>query len=121
MYATFLLLLVPADVPRISTAVVEPTYDLALLSHRLAGQLDGHRVRFRVDLESEPGETDDGRAIVYDCISPDAVNRTVWLVPGQRVKDVMDVEGVFRLLWRPPGSGFPGYFEYRVESAVRRW
>jgi hypothetical protein len=56
MYATLLLLLVPADVPRISSAVVEPSYDLATLSHREAQRLDGRRVRIRVDLESEPGD-----------------------------------------------------------------
>jgi hypothetical protein len=38
--------------------------------------------------------------------------------PGQEAKDVMVVEGVFRLLWRPPGNGFPGYWEYRIEGAV---
>jgi hypothetical protein len=58
--------------------------------------------------------------VVYDCASPDAVNRTLWLMPGQRVKDVMIVEGVFRLLWRPPGNGFLGFWEYRVEKAVRQ-
>jgi hypothetical protein len=62
---------------------------------------------------------DVGGAIVYDCVSIDDANRTVWLVPGQQVKDVMIVEGVFRLLWRPPGSGFPGFWEYRVEGARR--
>jgi hypothetical protein len=56
MYATLLLLLVPADVPRISSAVVEPSYDLATLSHREAQRLDGRRVRIRVDLESETGD-----------------------------------------------------------------
>jgi hypothetical protein len=115
--AFFLLLLLPTDLPRISTAVVR-THDLALLTHREAQRLDGRRVRVRVDLESEPGDA--SGAIVYDCVSPDAINRTVWLVPRQRVKDVMDVEGVFRLLWRPPGCGLPGYWEYRVEGAVRR-
>ena len=116
MYATLLPLLVPADVSGIPTAV-EQSYDLALLSHRQAQHLDGRRVRFRVDLESETADV--GGAIVYDCASLDAVNRTVWLVPGQRVKDVMEVEGVFRLLWRPVGNGFPGYWEYRVEGAWR--
>src|SRR5262249_10201065 len=100
MYATLLLLLVPADVPRIPTAAVR-TYDLATRSHPQAERLDGRRVRIRVDLESEPGDA--GGAIVYDCASPDAVNRTVWLVPRQQIKDVMEVEGVFRLLWRQAG------------------
>jgi hypothetical protein len=65
-----------------------------------------------------PGDA--GGAVVYDCVSPDDVNRTVWLIPGQEAKDVMVVEGVFRLLWRAPGSGFPGFWECRVEGAVRR-
>jgi hypothetical protein len=120
---TLLLLWAFTDAPRISSVVVEPTYDLALLSHRTAGQLDGRRVRFRVDLESEPGDA--GSAIVYDCASLDGVNRTVWLVPGQRVqwqpiKDAVEVEGVLRVLWRPPGNGFEGYWEYRIEAAVRK-
>jgi hypothetical protein len=117
MYATLLLLLFPADVPPIPTAV-ERSLDLATLSHRDAQRLDGCRVRFRVELESRPG--DGGGAVAYDCVSPDDANRTVWLVPGQQVSDVMTVEGVFRLLWRRPGNGFPGYWEYRVEGAVRR-
>jgi hypothetical protein len=57
-----------------------------------AGQLDGRRVRLRVDLESEPGEADNG-AVAYDCASIDAVNRTVWLVQGQKVQDAMVVKG----------------------------
>src|SRR5262245_45064874 len=117
--AFLLLLLVPADVPHINTAVVR-THDLAILSHRQAQLLDGRRVRFRVDLESEPGETDGGM-IVYDCISVSNANRTIWLRPGQRVKEVMIVEGTFRLMWRQAGNGFAGYFEYGIESAVRRW
>ena len=40
-------------------------------------------------------------------------------MPGQETKDVMEVAGVFRLLWRPPANGFPGFWEYRVEGAVR--
>jgi hypothetical protein len=95
MYATVLLLFVPADVPQIPATVVR-SFDLALLSHRQTEQIDGQRVRIRVDLESEPGDA--GEAVVYDCVSLDAVNRTVWLKPGQSVKDAMDVEGVFRLL-----------------------
>src|SRR5262249_10241475 len=92
MSTILLLLLVPPDVPRISTAVVR-TWDLATLTHREAQWLDGRRVRVRLDLESEPAETQDGRAIVYDCVSPDDVNRTVWLWPGQEVKEVMVIEG----------------------------
>jgi hypothetical protein len=81
MNATLLLLLlVPADVPHVSFAVAEPVYDLAVLSHNDAQRVDGHRVIIRVVLESEPGETDDGM-IVYACASPNAVNRTCWLVP----------------------------------------
>jgi hypothetical protein len=116
--ALFLLLLAPADVLRVSTAAVERSFDLATLTHRQAQQLDGQRVRLRVDLESEPGDA--GGAVVYDCVSLDDVNHTVWLIPGQRVKDVMIVECVFRVLWCPPGNGFAGFWEYRVEQAVRR-
>jgi hypothetical protein len=72
--AIFLLLLVAADVWRVSPRV-ERSFDLATLNHRQAQQLDGQRVRIRVDLESEP--RDAGGAIVYDCLSSDAVNRTV--------------------------------------------
>jgi hypothetical protein len=103
--ALLLLLLVRADVPHVSRAVVELPYDLAILSHRQALLLDGRRVRFRVDLESEPGETDDGM-IVYDCVSVSNANRTIWLRPGQRVKDVMVVEGVKRVHWREAGTVF---------------
>src|SRR5262249_34898589 len=119
MYTTLmLLLLVPADVPRTPAAVVEQTDDLALLSHRQAQRLDGRRVRIRVDLESLPEDT--GAAVVYDCVSPDDANRTVWLVPGQPVKDVMEVEGVFRLLWRAPGNGYARYWGYWLGGGGRR-
>jgi len=60
-------------------------------------------------------------AVVYDYASPDAVNQTVWLIPGQQTKDVMVTDGVFGLPGRAPGNGFPGTFEYRAEKAVRRW
>src|SRR4051794_29617990 len=100
--ALLLLLLFPADAPRISSAVVRPL-DLATLSHREAQRLDGQRVLVRVELESLPGDANG--PIVYDCVSPDDANRTVWLVPGQEAKDGMVVEGVFRLLWRQPGNG----------------
>src|SRR5262249_56199828 len=105
-------------VPRICWAVVEETYDLAFLSHRQAQHLDGRRVRFRVDLESEPEDV--GFAVIYDGASPTDANRTVWLVPGQQVKDVMVAEGVFRLVWRPPGHGVAEFWGYRVDQAVRR-
>jgi hypothetical protein len=70
---------------------VERSLDLATLSHRDAQRLDGQRVRVRVELETLPGDADG--PVVYDWVSPDDVNCTVWLVPGQEAKDVMDVEG----------------------------
>jgi hypothetical protein len=115
--ALVLLLLAPADVPRTPTAV-ERSLDLTTLNHRQAQQLDGRRVRVRVELESLPGDA--GGPIVYDCVSPDDVNRTVWLVAGQEAKDSVVVKGVFRLLWGQPANGFPGFWEYRVEGAVRQ-
>jgi hypothetical protein len=72
--ALLLLLLAPADVPGIPTAV-ERSLDLATLTHRQAQQLDGHGVRIRVELESRPGDA--GGAVVYDWASPHDVNRTV--------------------------------------------
>jgi hypothetical protein len=72
--ALFLLLFVPADIPHIPATVVR-SFDLALLSHRQTQQIDSQRIRIRVDLESEPGDA--GGAVVYHCVSLDAVNRTV--------------------------------------------
>jgi hypothetical protein len=103
IYPAFLLLalLAPADVPRITDAV-ERSLGLASLTHRDAQCRDGQRVRIRVDLESLPGDA--VGAVVYDCVSPDDVNRRVWPMPGQKAKDVTTVEGLFRLRWRAPGN-----------------
>jgi hypothetical protein len=117
MTPALLLLFVPADVPGIP-ATVGRSLDLTLLSHRQAQQFDGQCVRIRVDLESEPGDA--GVVVVYDCVSLDAVNRTDWLVPGEQVREAMDVEGVFRLPCRPPDNAFAGHWEYRNKGAARR-
>ena len=71
-----------------------------------------------MELNSRLGDA--GGAVVYDCLSPDDVNRTVLLVTGQGAKDVMVVEVEFPLLWRVPGNGFPGFWAYRVKGAMRR-
>jgi hypothetical protein len=47
-------------------------------------------------------------------------NRTVWLYAGQKAEDVMTVEATLQLLWRPPGHGFPGFWEYRLTDAAKR-
>jgi hypothetical protein len=57
------------------------TLDLTSLSPSAAHDQDGQRALYRITLDSLPGDA--GTHTVHDCVSPDAVNRTVWLVPGQ--------------------------------------
>ena len=57
---------------------------------------------------------------MYDCRSCDDALRSVWLVAGQEIDRVMTVDSLLRLRYVPAGHGFPGFWEYRVEGAVRR-
>jgi hypothetical protein len=72
-----------------------------------------------VDLDSRPGEA--GGHVFYDCASPNDVNRTVWLWPGQPVADTMTVEGTMTLMWYPRSKDgqFAGFWEYRLTDAIR--
>jgi hypothetical protein len=48
--------------------------------------------------------------VLYDCISPDGTERTVWLYPGQDVEDVGDeltVEAELRIVRHDAAPGFP--------------
>jgi hypothetical protein len=93
-------------------------YDLALLTHKQAWELQGQRIVCRVDLDSRP-EVCHG-SIAYDCASPDDTYHTVWLREGEKVEDTMMVEATLRLRYVPPGQGFPGFWEYRLADTVRK-
>jgi hypothetical protein len=88
-------------------------------THSDAAVAEGHRGLFRIDLDSQPGNT--GTHVYYDCASPNDVNRTVWLWPGQVTADTMTVEGTMRLVWHPRSKDgqFAGFWEYRLMDAVR--
>jgi hypothetical protein len=80
--------------------------------------LNGRRIVCRVDLDSRPDEREG--CTVYDCASPDATYRTVWLRKGEQAEDTMTVEATLHLRYVPPGQGFPGFWEYRLVDAVRK-
>jgi hypothetical protein len=99
----------------------ERVYDLAALTERQAGGLEGRRALYRVTLDSETDERDDGGA-VYDCTGDGEGLRTVWLEPGESVRRRMVVEAVLRRVKHPllrgvDGPGLPALLEYRLTEA----
>jgi hypothetical protein len=76
--------------------------------------LNGQRATFRVVLDSLP-DSHDGQ-LLYDATSPDKVLRSVYLTPGQRVRDgeeVLTAEATLRVIHHPSrvigAAVFPGF------------
>jgi hypothetical protein len=90
------------------------------MSHNDAVAEEGHRGLFRVDLKSRPGDA--GTHVVYDCASPNDLNRTVWLWPGQTTATTMTAEGTQTLLGRPLSKDgtFPGFWLRFVDCQYSR-
>jgi hypothetical protein len=100
--------------------LAERVYDLAMLTDRQADRLEGRRALYRVTLDGEPDERDDGT--VYDCTGPGAGMRTLWLVPGEPARRTMTVQAVLRRVRHPflrgvDGPGLPALLEYRLTGA----
>ena len=111
----------PAPVGLTALDPFERVYDLAALTERQADRLEGRSGLYRVTLDSEPDERDDGGA-VYDCTGNVVGLRTVWLCPGETARKTMTVEAVLRrvrhpLLWGLDGSSLPALLEYRLTEA----
>jgi hypothetical protein len=70
--------------------------------------------RFRVVLDS----TGDDR---FDCLAPDGLHATVYLVPNQEVADMMVVEARLVIIDHPASWAFAALREYRLVEAVRVW
>ena len=130
---TYLLacLLAPAPFPPRppSAALLSRTHDFARLNHRLAQQLQGKRVAFRVLLESSADEWDG--CLAFGCAAPRGEERSLVFAPGALDEDEHDaleagqtvtVEAELAILTRgawvaPDGSRVPGFTEYRLVGA----
>jgi hypothetical protein len=111
------LLLLPlafaaADVPRADTRVERACHVLAELTPMEARHLAGRRARFRVVLDSTGEDS-------FDCVAPDGLHATVYLLPDQEPADEMVVEARLKVIDHPPGFGFPALREYRLLDALR--
>jgi hypothetical protein len=101
-------------------------YDLATLTERQADRLEGLRALYRVTLDGEPDQRDDGGA-VYDCTGEGDGLRTIWLCPGESARRTMTVEAVLRRVRHPllrgaDASSLPALLEYRLtEARVVDW
>ena len=103
------------------TKTVRTYYDLATLTPGDAARLNGKRAVYRLAIASLP-EKYEGQ-VLYDCETQDAVFRSVWLVGGQEVADVMTVEATLRVIHHPRtvgdmGTVFEVFTEYRLIRAV---
>lgn len=103
------------------------TFDLPSLTSAEATRLQGKPALFRVVVDSDTGETDEG-AVMFDCSSPNEVARSVRLAPRQELPEGADtvlVEGTLRVLTHAPvkgsdGSYLPALVEYRLTAATMR-
>jgi hypothetical protein len=77
--------------------------------------LAGKRAGFRVVLDSSEDFADHS----FDCLAPDGLHATMYLLPDQEAADVMTVEARLVIIDYPASWGFPPLREYRVRDAVR--
>jgi hypothetical protein len=98
---------------RPDTRAERSCYDLATLTPADARSLVGKRARFRVVLDSTGDDS-------FDCVAPDGLHATVYLVPDQEVADEMVVEARLVIIDHPASFGFAALREYRLVDAVVR-
>jgi hypothetical protein len=101
-----------ADVPRADSRIERTAHVLAELTPLEARSLDGKRARFRVVLDSTGEDS-------FDCVAPDGLHATVYLLPDQEPADEMTVEARLKIINHPASFGFPALREYRLLDAVR--
>jgi hypothetical protein len=107
----------PSSAPGTSTRALA-VHDLPRLTPARAWALHGRRALFLVEPDSAPEEW--GGFVLFDCVSPDALYRTVRLFPGQDVEDDTVIEATLRVVLHEPSGPFAGFVEPRLERARRR-
>jgi hypothetical protein len=68
-----------------------------------------------VSLDSEGDDN------AYDCVAPDGLHASVFLLPEQKAADDMTVEATLVIIDHPAVFGFGPLREYRLVNAVRVW
>jgi hypothetical protein len=114
----FLAVLSPvADGPghRPDTRAGRTCHDLARLTPADARSLAGKRARYRVVLDS----LEDFATHSFDCVAPEGLHATVFLLADQEAADEMTVEARLVIIDYPAAVGFAALREYRLRDAVR--
>jgi hypothetical protein len=99
-----------ADVPRVDTRPEREVYYLADLTPANARSLAGKQARYRVVLDS----LEDEATRSYDCVAPDGLHASVFLLPDQEAADMMTAEARLVIIDHPASWGFPALSEYRL-------
>jgi hypothetical protein len=112
---------IAADMPRAALDVpVVRTHELADLSPITEEKLDGKRARFRLVIAS-PGPREE-KYLVFNCQGSNGraeVEKTVWLLPGEKAAIVMEVEARLLIRHQAARGPFPALTEYRLMDARR--
>jgi hypothetical protein len=103
------------DVPRADSRIERTAHVLVELTPIEARHLAGRRARFRVALDS----LEDEATHSFDCLAPEGLHASVYLLAGEEAAGEMTVEATLRVIDHPPGFGFAGFREYRLLEAVR--
>jgi hypothetical protein len=102
------LTLIPADLPRgdrHADARTVRAWDMARLTEADAWQLEGRRVLYLAELDSQPEEYDDGATVGYDCAGPDREHRSIYLPVMLEVRQVPGACSRFPRRASPPKCG----------------
>lgn len=97
------------------------THDVVRLPLARALQLQGTPQRYRVVLDSLPGE--DGPTVGYDVEAPTGLHGTLQLptLPiGHEYPDEFEVEGVLQVVRHPARELNPAFVEYRIVGRMVR-
>jgi hypothetical protein len=90
---------------RIDSRAERTFYVLAELTPAEARRLEGTRARFRVVLDS----LEDDATHSWDCVAPDGLHASVFLLAGEEAADEMTVEARLVVIDHRPGFGFLGF------------